>query len=381
MTGVWIAGTGVTPFGRHPDRDVVALGARAARDALAASGLAAGEIAMGVFANALAGRLMGALTLGQNVLAEIGIARLPVVNVENACTSGSTALHLAWTAIRAGEADAVLVVGAEKMCVPQMGLIDSGETQIDTLLGMVTPASFALRAMRHRHEFGTTAAQLAAVSVKNRGNAVHNPVAMFRAPVTLAEVLDAPLIADPLTRLQCCPIADGAAAVVLVNDRLARRLGASVRVAASVLASGGYDSGGDMARWDTDGRTAALAYAKAGVGPGDLDLVECHDAFTIAEILHYEGLGLCPPGEGGRFVESGAASLGGRTPVNPSGGLIGRGHPVGATGVAQVIEIADQLLGRAGGRQVEGARLGLAHCMGGDKDGDTKSCTIAILQR
>lgn len=381
MSRVWIAGHGLVPFGKHPDLDVVALGARAARDALASSGLRPADIAMGTFANALAGRLMGALTLGQNVLAEVGISRIPVINVENACTSGSTAVHLAWTAIRAGEADAVIVVGAEKMVVPQMGLIDSGETQIDTLLGMVTPASFALRAMRHMHEFGTTPEQLAAVSVKNRKAAVHNPIAMYRKPVTLAEVLAAPMIADPLTRLQCCPIADGAAAVVLVGDRLARQVGAEVEIATSVLSSGGYEAEGDMVRWETDSRTARQAYEKAGVGPSDLDLVECHDAFTVAEILHYEGLGLCPVGEGGRFVEDGAASLRGRTPVNPSGGLLGRGHPVGATGVAQIIEIADHLMGRANGRQVDGARLGLAHCMGGDKDGDTKSCTIAILKR
>lgn len=381
MSKVWIAGHGIVPFGKHPDLDVVALGAQAARDALASSGLKPSDIGMGVFANALAGRLMGALTLGQNVLAEIGISRIPVINVENACTSGSTAVHLAWTAIRAGEADAVMVVGAEKMVVPQMGLIDSGETQIDTLLGLVTPASFALRAMRHMHEFGTTPEQFAAVSVKNRQAAVNNPVAMFRKAVTLEEVLSSPLIADPLTRLQCCPIADGAAAVLLVSDRLARKVGAQVEVAASVLASGGYDGDGDMARWDTDRLTAQTAYDKAGVGPADLDLVECHDAFSVAEILHYEGLGLCPVGEGGRFVEEGGASLGGRTPVNPSGGLLGRGHPVGATGVAQMIEVADHLMGRAKGRQVENARLGLAHCMGGDKDGDTKSCTIAILKR
>ncbi|HYH19677.1 MAG TPA: thiolase family protein [Azospirillum sp.] len=380
MTTVYVAGTGVLPFGRHTERDVVSLGAEAARAALLESGLAPGEIDFGIFANALAGRLFGASTLGQNVLAEVGIAGIPVLNVENACTSGSTAVHVAWTAIRAGEAEAALVVGAEKMCVPQLGLINSGETEVDTLLGLVTPASFALRAARHRHEYGTRPEQLAAVAVKNRAHAAGNPVAMFRKPVTLDEVLASPMIATPLTRLQCCPIADGAAAVLLVGERLARRLGCRVRVAASVLTTGTYDAAPDLAHWETDARTARLAYERAGLGPGNINLVECHDAFTIAELLHYEGLGLCAPGEGGAFVEGGAAALGGRTPVNPSGGLLSRGHPVGATGVAQVVEIAHHLQGRAGARQVDGARVGLAHCMGGDKDGDTKSCTIAILQ-
>lgn len=249
-----------------------------------------------------------------------------------------------------------------------------------TLLGLVTPASFALRAQRHMHEFGTRPEQLAAIAVKNRAHAAHNPIAMFRQPVTQAEVLASPMIATPLTRLQCCPIADGAAALVLVGERLARRLGATVRVAASVLTTGTYGTAPDLARWETDRRAAGLAYEQAGLGPADLNVVECHDAFTIAELLHYEGLGLCPPGAGGAYVESGAAALGGRTPVNPSGGLLSRGHPVGATGVAQVVEIAHHLQARADGRQVAGARVGLAHCMGGDKDGDTKSCTITILQ-
>ncbi|PWC52544.1 thiolase family protein [Azospirillum sp. TSO22-1] len=380
MTIVHIAGSAVLPFGRYPARDVVSLGAEAARAALADSGLRPADVGFGVFANALAGRLFGASTLGQNVLAEVGVAGIPVLNVENACTSGSTAVHLACTAIRAGEAEVALVVGAEKMCVPQLGLINSGETEVDTLLGLVTPASFALRAQRHMHEFGTRPEQLAAVAVKNRAHAGRNPAAMFRQPVTLEEVLAAPMIATPLTRLQCCPIADGAAALVLVSERVARRLGATVRVAASVLTTGTYETAPELARWETDRRAAGLAYEQAGLGPGDLHVVECHDAFTIAELLHYEGLGLCPPGEGGAYVEGGAAALGGRTPVNPSGGLLSRGHPVGATGVAQVVEIAQHLQGRAGERQVPGARVGLAHCMGGDKDGDTKSCTIIILR-
>ena len=229
-------------------------------------------------------------------------------------------------------------------------------------------------------QYGTSQEQLAQVAVKNRAHAASNPMALFNQAITVEEVLAAPMIVDPLTRLQCCPIADGAAALVVCSQETARRLDpAAVRVEAAVLGTGDYESPQDLARWETDFRMSSLAYEKAGLGPEDLDLVECHDAFSISEILHYEALGLCPPGEGGRFVADGHASLGGLLPVNPSGGLLSRGHPVGATGVAQIIEIAWQLRGQAGPRQVAGARVGLAHCMGGDKAGDTKSCTVAIL--
>jgi len=376
---VFVAGIGVLPFGKHPERSVTALAGAAAMLALQDAGVAPREIGMGIFANVLAPRLFGDSTLGQNVFAGLGINRIPVMNVENACTSGSTAFHLACMAIRAGEADLVLTIGAEKMCLPQMGLLSSGNSDVDTLLGLVTPASFALRARRHMQEFGTTAQQMAQVAVKNRKHAALNPQAQFREPISLEQVLNSPLIADPLTRLQSCPIADGAAAVLLCSERMARRLSCKIGVRASILVSGSYDNPQDLARWETDYRCARLAYERASLGAVDLDLVECHDAFTIAEIMHYEALGLCPPGEGGRFVESGAAALGGSLPVNVSGGLLSRGHPVAATGLAQIAEVTLQLRGQAGARQVEGAKVGLAHCMGGDRAADTKSATIVIL--
>ena len=367
------------PFGKYPERSLVDMAAEAAYLALRDAGLKPGQVEAGFFANGLASRLFGDSTIGQNAFWEVGINRIPVVNVENACTSGSTAFYLGCNAVAAGQAEVVLVVGAEKMCVPEFGLINSGETEWETQLGLVAPASFALRAQRHMAEFGTTAEQLAQVAVKNRTHAAANPVALFREPITLQEVLEAPMIVDPLTRFQCCPIADGAAALVLCSPEMARRLGAGVKVEAALLSSGSYESPQDLARWETDLRTSAQAYEKAGLGPEDIDLVECHDAFTISEILHYEALGLCSEGEGGRFAEQGHSALGGRVPVNPSGGLLSRGHPVGATGVAQVIEVVQQLKGQAGPRQIPGAKIGLAHCMGGDKAGDTKSCTVAIL--
>ncbi|MCB2227087.1 MAG: thiolase family protein [Desulfarculaceae bacterium] len=375
-----VIGAGMIPFGKHPERTVVDMGAEAAYLALKDAGIGPERVEACFFANAVSSRLFGDSTIGQNVFWEVGINRVPVVNVENACTSGSTAFYLACNAVAAGQAEVALAVGAEKMCVPEFGLINSGESEWDTQLGLVAPASFALRAKRHMAEFDTSLEELALVAVKNRAHAARNPVAMFREAITVDEVLAAPMIVDPLTRLQCCPIADGAAAALVCSPSAAKELGGdAVRVDAAVLGTGDYRSPQNLASWETDYRVCGQAYEKAGMGPVDLDLVECHDAFSISEILHYEALGLCPPGEGGRFVAEGHASLGGRVPVNPSGGLLSRGHPVGATGVAQVVELVSQLRGRAETRQIPGARVGLAHCMGGDKAGDTKSCTVIIL--
>lgn len=376
-----VIGIGMIPFGKHPSRTVVSMAAEAAYLALKDAGIKPSQVEAGFFSSGAATRLFGDSTIGQNVFWEVGINKIPVINVENACTSGSTALYLAYNAVAAGQAEVALAVGADKLCVPELGLLDSGKNELDTQLGLVAPASFAMRAIRHMVEFGTTPEQLAHVAVKNRKHAQHNPLAQFREPVTLEEVLAAPMIVDPLTRLQCCPIADGAAAALVCSPRVAQDIARSVNIEAVILNSGSYENPQDLARWETDYRSCAQAYEKAGIGPKDLDVVECHDAFTIAEILHYEALGLCKPGEGGQMAADGSAALGGRIPVNVSGGLLSRGHPVGATGLAQVFEIVTQLRHEAGPRQVGNAKVGLAHCMGGDKAGDTKSCTVAILSR
>lgn len=382
-----VMGLGMMPFGKHPSRTIVDMGAEVARAALLDAGLSPADIDIAFFSNVLAGRLFGDATIGQNVLWEVGVNRIPVVNVENACTSGATAFMLAYNAVVADQAEAVMVVGSEKTVVPQLGLINSGQTELDTQLGLVAPAGFALRAQRHMADYGTTLEQLARVAVKNRMHGALNPAAMYRQPITVEEVLSSPMIVDPLTRLQCCPNADGAAAVVVASSGRARKAGLRPRdprwieVLAALLVTGSYENPQDLSRWETDYRAAGLAYERAGLGPGDVDLVECHDAFTIGEIIHCEALGLCPPGEGGLLVESGETALGGRVPVNVSGGLLSRGHPTGATGVAQILEIVQHLRGEAGLRQVEGAKIGLAHCMGGDKAGDTKSCTVAVLGR
>ncbi len=375
-----VIGVGIIPFGKHFDETVVDMGAQAARLALLDAGIEPGRVEIGFFANAVANRLFGDTTIGQNVFWEVGINRIPIINVENACASGSTAFYLAHNAVAAGQAEVALAVGAEKMCVPGFGLINSGETEIDTQLGMVAPASFALRAVRYMAEFGAELEELAKVSVKNRTHAGHNSAAQFREPISIEEVLVSPMVVDPLTRLQCCPIADGAAAALICSPAMARRLNRkAVNISAAILCTGGYESPQDLARWETDYRGCGLAYEKAGLGPEDLDLVECHDAFSIAEILHYEALGLCGPGQGGQLASEGHTAIGGRIPVNTSGGLLSRGHPVAATGLAQIHEIITQLRGEAGARQVDNARVGLAHCMGGDKAADTKSCTVAIF--
>ncbi|KMY68034.1 hypothetical protein AAU61_09465 [Desulfocarbo indianensis] len=379
MSDVYLAGVGMIPFRVHKERILVDMAGEAAALALQDSGIDPGRVDMGFFASATTAVLYKDVTVGQNVYWQLGINRIPIFNVENACTSGSTGIYLACNAIAAGQAEVAMVVGGEKMCVPEMGLLNSGATELDTQLGLVTPASFAMRAARHMAEFGTTLEQMAAVAVKNRRHAALNPMAQFSKPISAEDVLASPPIADPLTRLQCCPIADGAAAVVLCSSRVAKETAGALRVRAWAYCTGDYQNPQDMARWGTDYRTCAKAYELAGLKPGDLDLVECHDAFTIAEILHYEALGLCEPGQGGRLAAEGQTALGGPIPVNPSGGLLSRGHPPGATGLAQVWELAVQLRHQAGPRQVPGASVGLAHCMGGDKDGDSKSCTVIIL--
>jgi acetyl-CoA acetyltransferase len=379
MADVAVIGVGMIPFGKHPQRSIVDMGAEAAWLALKDADLTPGQVEIAFFANALAGRLFGDFTIGQNVFWEVGIHRIPIVNVENACTSGSTAFYLAYNAVAAGQAEIALAVGAEKMYVPELGLINSGQTELETQLGRVAPASFALRAIRYMDEFGAKPEQLAQVSVKNRRHSGLNPLSQFREPISPEDVLAAPMIVDPLTRLMCCPNADGAAGAVLASPAVARRMGRTVGVDAVLLRTGSYENPQDLIRWDTDYDTCRSAYEKAHIGPEDLDVVECHDAFTICEILHYEAMGLCPTGEGARLAADGETGLGGRIPVNTSGGLLSRGHPVGATGVAQVFEIVTQLRREAGQRQVLGAKTGLAHCMGGDKEGDAKTCTVAIF--
>lgn len=382
MRQVDIIGVGMIPFGKHLDKGLVQMGAMAANAAIKDAGVNPSEINVGFFANMQAPSITNEFTVGQNILYEAGVTHIPIFNIENACTSGSSAFMLAKTCIASGQYDIAIVVGAEKLVVPNLGLMMPGATELDVLEGGVVITGFASRANLHMHKYGTTKEQLAMVAVKNRYHASMNPMAMFKQQITVEEVLNSPMMSPPLTKLSCCPNADGAAAVILCGAELSSRYTSKpIHIAASVLATGGYGPKPDFSFFEEDRRASNMAYEQAGVGPEDINLVECHDAFTINEVMHLEALGLCPLGEGGKLVESGATRLGGRMPVNTSGGLLSKGHPLGATAVSQLVEGVIQLRGEAGPRQAEGVKTFLAECMGAEKNGNAKTCTVNILQK
>ena len=382
MKDVFIIGVGMTPFGKHMERSLRDLGREACQMALRDAEINPKKIEAGYCGNALAPAIQGETGVGQNVFWEVGIHEIPIVNMENACASGSTALREGWMAIAGGFYDRVIVAGVEKTVMPKGALLDVGAAELETKLGDVFPGQFALIAQKHMERYGTTREQLAKVSVKNHYNGALNPYAQFQKQFTVEEVLNSPVVADPLTLLSCCPNSDGAAALILCSKKIAQKMKfRAVRIAASILTSGTYENQRDITGWEIEKKAAEGAYQTASVGPKDIDLVEVHDAFTISEIIHYEDLGLCAPGEGGHLIDEGATALSGRIPVNPSGGLLAKGHPVGASGVAQVVEIVWQLRGEAGKRQVKNPRVGLAQIMGGYKEGDTRACTVHILTR
>ncbi len=378
MRRVAVAGVGMTTFGKQPERSVEDLGREAVLAALHDAGLAPDRLEAAYCGNAVGGG-----SVGQRVLHGLGITGLPVVNIENACASGSTAFREGWLMVAASIYDVALVLGAEKLSDRFDGVITlDREAEPETELGLTMPASYAMIAQRHIAEHGTTRAQLAQVSVKNHLHGCLNPRAQYQIELSLAEVLESRMIADPLTLYQCCANSDGAAAAVLVAEHLIGSMSHSpVWVLGSGLASGtSLRRARDMTRSEITARAAQEAYVQAGIGPDDVDMAEVHDAFTIGEIVACEALGFCPPGRGGHLAESGEAALGGRLPVNPSGGLLSKGHPVGATGVAQIAELVWQLRGEAGHRQVPGARIGLAHTLGGGVAAlDGVACTVTIL--
>jgi len=380
MRDVFIIGVGMTIFGKHSDRSLRSLGFEACLNALKDAGIKPTEIEAGYCGNALAPALQGETGIGQNVFWEVGVKGIPIVNMENACASGSTALREGWMAIAGGHYDLVIVAGVEKTVMPKGTPLNVGAGELETRLGDIFPGYFAFVAQKHMERYGTTREQMAKVSVKNHYNGTLNPYAQFQKPVTLEEVLNSTMIADPLTLYSCCPNSDGAAAVVLASKERAKGK-RGVRIAGSALTSGTYESQRDFTSWEMERRASKQAYEMASMDPKDINVVEVHDAFTICEIVHYEGLGLCPLGEGGRLIKQGATELGGRVPVNPSGGLLAKGHPVGASGVAQVVELTWQLRGEAGKRQVKDPRVAVAQIMGGSKESDTKACTVHVLVR
>jgi acetyl-CoA acetyltransferase len=371
-SGVVVQGVGTSRFAKQPGRSAAELVWDAVTEALADADVA------GVDA-AYVGTVFGAPGVAQRVLHTLGVVGVPVLTFENACASGTTALHEARAAILAGRHDRVLVLGIEHMTSAFSGAIHPEATDAEGRAGMALPSLYAMSAARYLHEGLVTREQLAAVAVKNHRHATGNPRAQYGGEHTVEEVLGSRLIADPLTLLQCCPISDAAAAAVVGRERgLAR----DVPVRASQLSSGGLWDHRSPHVWGFDlvADVARRAYDEAGIGPTDADLFEVHDAFTIGEIVTTEALGLAPPGGGGALVEAGHTALGGAQPVNPSGGLLSRGHPLGATGVAQVAEAVWQLRGDAGARQVDGARVAVVETMGGGVSGiDGNGAVVAVL--
>lgn len=376
MREVYVAGTGMIKFGRYPDLLLEDFAVDAVTEAVADAEIDPRRLGVAVFGNSGGGRVAG-----QRVLRELAMTGMSIINVENACAGGGSALHVGWMAVASGLHDLALVVGMEKM---QKGLIPANPGEYEAFLGKTLPAKYALRARKHMDQYGLTEEQLALVSVKAHRAGALNPNAHYQEEVTLQQVLASRSIAEPLTLLQCCPTTDGAAAVVLAAGPAAERLaGPRVRVAASVVTSGRYTNtakgelGGDD---DLATRAGAAAYEMAGLGPEDVNVAEVHDAFTIGEILATESLGFCARGDGGRLVEEGATSLGGRLPVNPSGGRLSLGHPLGATGVVQIVELTRQLQRRCGARQVPGAKVALAHVQGGSTPGiGTAASAVHVL--
>jgi acetyl-CoA acyltransferase len=410
MTDLYIVGVSMTPFGKFLDKSVKALTAEAVAAALTDAACGKEAIGAAFFANAAQSAMEGQYMVGgQIALRAMGFIDLPIFNVENACASASTAFNLACTQLKAGECDVALAVGAEKMYSHDKartfevfnGAWDVHE--VDSLArnllrlaeGVETPPGtedggtrsifmdvYAALAKQHMARFGTTERQLATVAAKNHHHSTLNPLSQYRTDMTVDQVLAARTISWPLTLPMCAPISDGAAAAILCRvdmlDRFDRAR--AVKVEATVLASGS-DRRPDEFEKHICRRAAMLAYERAGVGPSDMSLAEVHDASAFAEVVQAENLGFCELGQGGWIAERGETTLGGRIPVNPSGGLESKGHPIGATGLGQIYELVTQLRGEAGKRQVEKARFAIAENGGGFHGFEEAAACVTILSR
>ena len=410
MQNLYVIGVGMTVFGRHPGRSVRELTAEAVDAALTDAACGREQIEAAYFGNAAQDYFEGQLTIpGQVALLSNGFSGLPIYNVESACATGSMAFHLAARHLRAGDGDVVLAVGVEKMNYPDKAKmfamfeggwdVERADENYATLVamgeGVEVPAEFkrdkpfskfmevyAAFCRFHMKTYGLTQRQLAVVAEKNHAHSVHNPYAQYRETFSVDAVLASPPVAYPLTTLMCSPISDGAAAAILCTEDALDRYGfdraRAIRIRASVMRSASHRAFDDTARHVT--RLAAQeAYASAGLGPEDMDVAEVHDASAMGEIIQSENLGFCAAGEGGVLAESGATRIGGRIPINPSGGLECKGHPIGATGLGQIFELTVQLRGEAGQRQVEGARVAIQENGGGLFGSEEASAHIGIL--
>lgn len=401
----------MTPLNKHPDRSVKSLTKEAVLNAVVDAGIDLSQIEAAWFCNTRQGALEGQHGVrGQAALRALGLQGIAIFNTDNACASSSSGLFQAYCAVKAGEFDVALVVGAEKMFFPEKreAMFDAfkgswdrdlADSHMKTLLslgeGLPVPEGvaestersvfmdiYAAQARFHMKTFGTTERQIAAVAAKNHTHSQHNPYSQYRFPMTVEEVLADRMIIWPVTRAMCAPISDGACALVVVSERRARAMGMAraVRIrgigvsSSSDRAPGAYDQ--HLTRVAAD-----RAYEKADVGPADISIAELHDASAIAEILHSENVGFCDYGDGGRLAESGDTALGGRLPINASGGLLSKGHPIGATGAIQIFDLVTQLRGEAGARQADNLRLALAENGGGFHGVEEAACVVTILEK
>lgn len=411
MNDVYIIGSGMIRFNKYPDDNVKSMAEKVINLALADANLAKTDIQAGFFSNTFWGMYERQHSIrGQVVFRGMGIDKIPVTNVENACAGASTALHLAYTGIHAGMYDVAIAVGSEKISHPDKGIamgayascMDVGNIlnqlkmmeEIGKTLKIEIPHdgskpgegrsifmdAYAMGARWHMDRFGSTQRQLAVICSKNHMHGSLNPYSQYQQKMSVEEVLADKQIAWPLTRAMCAPLGDGAAAVVICSERFLKRLiGArAVKIRASVLGQG---ENRDLDASDIGERLSKQAYETAGLGPDDIDLAELHDATSWGELHQCESMGFCPPGEGGPYAESGATTLGGKKPVNTSGGLECRGHPIGASGLAQIHELVMQLRGDAGQRQVASARIGLAENGGGNIGVEEAAMCIHILEK
>ncbi len=411
MSHVYIVGLGMIRFNKYPDGNVRQMAAEVTDLALRDAGLEKKDLQAAYFSNSFWGMFANQHSIrGQVVMRSMGIDQIPVVNVENACAGASTALHLAWQAVKAGTCDVALALGSEKITHENKALslgayatamdVEHFEIQMKQMeaigktLKVEIPAdqtppgegrsifmdAYAMGARWHMDRFGTTQAQLALICAKNHWHGSLNPLAQYQNDMSAEQVLADKPIAYPLTRSMCAPVGDGAAAAFVCSASYLKRLTAPrpVRIRASVLGSG-MDR--EIDGKDIGERLVKQAYEAAGIGPMDVSLAELHDATAYGELHQTEAMGFCPLGEGGPHAESGATKLGGKQPVNTSGGLECRGHPIGASGLAQIVEIGQQLRGEAGKRQVTGARIGLAENGGGNIGLEEAAMCIHILEK
>lgn len=412
MTTIYIAGIAMTVFGRHTERSLDDLAGEALQGALKDAKAQISDLGAAYYAGMTNGPLQGQIAIpGQVVFSKIGVSGIPVYNVENACASGSTAVNLAVQGLRSGMTDVALALGVEKMNIPDklkaFSIFEAGwdvsraEENYQTLVkmgeGIVPPPGsqsdkpfskfmeiYAALCRFHMKTYGTTQRQIAAVCAKNHTHSVHNPFSQFRKPFTIDEVLAAPPITYPITLPMCAPLSDGAAAAILCTEEGLKRIGADksrcIKVSASVIRSFS-NRRLDQPELNIGRLAANQAYELAGIGPDDIDVAEVHDASAMGEIIQAENLGLAPLGQGGPYAERGDFTLGGRVPINTSGGLESKGHPLGATGIGQLFELVTQLRGEAGDRQVPNARHAIQENGGGLQGIEEAALAIHILSK